>query len=381
VSPRAISLRFTTTPGLEDIVARELGERLSGGETVFGSAASAGIGAETGTEQTRQNTPDFEIETKPLDLDGHAMLHTDAGTEELRSVVFALRSCFHVIRHVAFLPMQESEPLEALTEDLGRIEIPEMRSAGRFRVTSQRTGDHAFGSMDVQRVAGAALVERYETAVDLENFDTEVRVDAVGDTWLVGVQWTRDSLDKRYRWVYRPRVTLRTNIAYAMLRLAELPAREVTLLDPFCGSGTIPIEAAATLPQVRCLAADRDPEAVSGTRANAEAAGVAASVEVRGADARDLRETYQSASVDAVVTNPPYGIRLGRKTNYADLYRKFLTGAAYVVKPGGRVVVLVGKRRAAFNRVLREIDELRILSVRVIETGGVYPGVFVLERV
>jgi putative N6-adenine-specific DNA methylase/tRNA (guanine6-N2)-methyltransferase len=363
---------------MEDIVERELREKLT----------DAGIHR------------GYDIELRPLDLDGHVTLHADSDEEELRPVATRLHSCFHVIRHVAFLPVSETEPLEALESDLVELPIPEMESAARFRVTSQRSGVHDFGSMDVQRVAGAALVEHYGTTVDLEHFDTEVRVDAVAETWLIGVQWTRDSLDRRYTWVYRPRVTLRTTIAYGMLRLAELPPprpaagspgaehdmatpedRPVTILDPFCGSGTILIEAAAIRPDLQCLAADRDPDAVAGTRENARAAGLAGRIDVREADARDLAETYSDGSVDALVTNPPYGIRLGRRTNYADLYRKFLQGAVAVVKPGGRIVVLVGKRRAAFNRAIREIEQVRIVTVRVIEIGGVYPAVFVLKRV
>lgn len=380
MSPRAVTLRFTTTPGLEDIVERELREKL----------AAAGI--ESG----------YEIEPRPLDLDGHVMLAADWSEAALRPVALALHSVFHVIRHVAFLPVAEDEPLDALRTDLAELPLAEMETATRFRVTSQRSGEHEFGSMDAQRVAGAALVERYGTAVDLENFDTEIRVDAVEATWLVGVQWTRDSLDKRYRWVYRPRVTLRTTVAYGLLRLAELPPprpaaaaagtpapptaagtpadRPVTILDPFCGSGTIVIEAATVRADLRCLAGDRDPEAVSGAQANAEAADVAEQIELCEGDARDLAERYAPQSVDAVITNPPYGIRLGRRTNYTDLYRKFLEGAVTVVRPGGRIVVLVGKRRAAFNRVIREIEEIRIVTVRVIEIGGVYPAVFVLKR-
>jgi putative N6-adenine-specific DNA methylase/tRNA (guanine6-N2)-methyltransferase len=196
--------------------------------------------------------------------------------------------------------------------------------------------------------------------------------------------------------VYRPRVTLRTNIAYGLLRLADLPEgtggtgpgtaaadgepRGPTVLDPFCGSGTILIEAASLRSDIRCLGADRDPEAVAGTRDNAAATGLGHRIEVREADARDLAETYPPASVDAVISNPPYGIRLGRRTNYTDLYRKFLQGCLTVLKPGGRLVILVGKRRAAFNRVIRELDDIRIVTVRVIEIGGVYPAIFVLRR-
>ncbi len=308
------------------------------------------------------------------------MLHTGRTQAQLRPTVFNMRSCFHIIRHITSLQMRETDPLGALEEELKSLDVAEMRSASAFRVTTNRSGSHSFKSMDVQRVAGAALVERYGTAVDLEGFDTEVRVDAVGATWLIGVQWTRDSLDKRYPWVYRPRVTLRTTIAYAMLRLADLPAEAPTILDPFCGSATILIEAASVRADVRCLAADRDTEAVIGAHANADAVGLSDRIDIREADARDLAETYPPASVDAVVTNPPYGIRLGKHANYTELYRKFLSGAAAVLKPGGRLVVLVGKRRAIFNRVLREQPEFRIVNVRVIEIGGVYPAVFVLQR-
>jgi putative N6-adenine-specific DNA methylase/tRNA (guanine6-N2)-methyltransferase len=371
VSPRTVSIRFTTTPGLEEVAASELAER-------FDAVRDGGAGS---ASPSPQSAGPARVETQPLGLDGNLLLHHAADEAVLRETALTVRSCFHVIRHVAFCALDYEAPLDSIREELSKLDIPEMREARRFRVTCNRSGDHEFRSMDVERIAGAALVEAYGTAVDLEEFDTEIRVDVADRTCLVGVQWTRASLDKRYRWVYRPRVTLRTTIAYAMLRFAQLPEAAPTVLDPFCGSGTILIEAAAIRPDARCLGADREPEAVEGTRANAEAAGLASRIDVREADARDLAETYPEASVDALVTNPPYGIRLGKRTNYADLYRKFLSGAGTVVKPGGRLVVLVGKRRAAFNRVLREVDELRILHVRVIEIGGVYPAVFVLKRV
>lgn len=373
MSPHTVTLRFTTTPGLEDIVELDLRERLAAAPTAGRSTADHAFD---------------EIELRPQGLDGHVLLHSTRPFEELRRVAFGLRSCFHVIRHVAFLPIAKVDPLETLTEDLAELAIDEMEKAKRFRVTSQRTGEHEFGSMDAQRVAGAALVERYGTAVDLEHFDTEVRVDAMGDTWLIGVQLTRDSLDKRYPWVYRPRVTLRTTVAYGMLRLAGIapapddaaPNSGPTVLDPFCGSGTILIEAADIHPGIRCFGVDREPEAVEGAIANARAAGVDARIEVREGDARDIAAAYPVGSVDALVTNPPFGVRLGRRVNFTDLYRKLLAGAAQVVRPEGRIVVLVGKRRHAFNRAVRETGAVRIVTVRVIEIGGVYPAVFVLER-
>ena len=52
---------------------------------------------------------------------------------------------------------------------------PEYERGGSFRVTTRRHGEHPFSSMDVQRRADAALVERYGAPVDLTGFDLEVR--------------------------------------------------------------------------------------------------------------------------------------------------------------------------------------------------------------
>lgn len=146
---------------------------------------------------------------------------------------------------------------------------------------------------------------------------------------------------------------LRETIAAALLAAAGWRG-DAPLLDPFCGSGTIPIEAAlqarrippgianpelaprayafekwpghdaaawarcvtdaraAVLPQatVGIVAADRHGGAITAARANAERAGVAADIEFR-------RQAVDAAAVPAgagwLVTNPPYGVRVGER--------------------------------------------------------------------
>ena len=85
-------------------------------------------------------------------------------------------------------------------------------------------------------------------------------------------------------------------------------------------------------------------------------------------------------SLDYIVTNPPFGIRMARETNFLPLYQRFIGQAVAALRPGGMLTVLVGKRRAAFNKVLQETSELTLRQVRVINLGGVYPGIFVLQR-
>jgi putative N6-adenine-specific DNA methylase/tRNA (guanine6-N2)-methyltransferase len=261
-----------------------------------------------------------------------------------------------------------------------------MRGAPGFRVTCHRSGEHPFGSMDVQRVAGAVLQARYGTPVDLESYRIDVRIDLLGPSCQVCLQLTREGLDRRFRRVYQPRITLKTPVAYAMLRLARIGGEAAPagaagrLLDPFCGSGTILIEAARLFPGLDIVGVDRNPAAVEGARRNVEAAGLSGRIEVRLMDARDISSFYPAGHFRAIVTDPPYGVRLGRAIDYSALYRRLLGEAGRVLAPAGRLVLLVGKRRRPFTRAVFEHGGLSIRHARNVETSGVYPMLFVLEK-
>jgi putative N6-adenine-specific DNA methylase len=147
---------------------------------------------------------------------------------------------------------------------------------------------------------------------------------------------------------------LRETLAAAMLLAADWRG-EIALADPMCGSGTIPIEAAmiarrmapgrsrsfsfqrwptarsamwsklssaaraAELPRspVPIVGADRDAGAIDAARANAERAGVSADVVFVQQPISALR---LEASKSAVITNPPYGVRVGETPALKNLY-------------------------------------------------------------
>mgnify|MGYP006276203857 CR=1 FL=1 len=418
-------LRWTTPPGLEEVSVAEARALLA-----TSSATAHG---------------EHRFEEKPLGLAGHCALATTAPAEAAEEVCRGMRSAYHLIRHRGHFtlgkPHEEVIATEIAAGTRG-VSLPELEGGEHtFRVSCTRTGTHSFKSPDIEREVGSIVVERWNPPVDLEHYDVNLRIDIVEAVVLIGVQLTGEGMDKRYPWVYRPRVTLRTTIAYGMIALgrralgeppdtaaltappprgdrgdggtgtdadadapggrgteaapaagagqtaaatagdAEAPGSTLrTLLDPFCGSGTIPIEAANLLPGARVLAADRDEEAVAGTRSNADATGVAVRIDLKTIDARDLDEHYETESVDAIVTNPPFGIRLHREADFYRLYRRFLTTAGLILRPRGVIVILVGKKRGLFNRVLREVGLYDLVEVRIIEIGGVYPGLFVLRK-
>jgi tRNA (guanine6-N2)-methyltransferase len=351
-------LRLTTNPGLEDVVENEL----------------RGLLRDAGLEL-------LASERKPFGLAGNVLTEMPQGVDQVLPVVRAMRSVGHVIEHRAWFTLPEQSPLEALADRLRGVDIPELEGARTFRVTTVRVGEQEFSSVDVQRAAGAALLERYRVPVDLRDFDVNVRVDVVESLCLVGIQLTDERMDKRYDKIYQPRVTLRPTVAFAMLTLCGLHGRRGRVLDPFCGSGNILLEAGHVLPGFEIHGSDYNPQAVAGATENLRAAGLEGRATVRCLDARDLADVYAPGWFDAVVTDPPYGIRMGRNLNFHGLYIRFLEAAWKVLVSEGRMVILVGKQRAAFNRVVRQFGGFRILHARVVETSGVYPTLFVLGRV
>lgn len=366
-------LHFTTNPGLEDIVVTEWQERLR-----------------------RQALAPASIELTPHGLDGTVQIEHPAPLSTLWPLAQGMRSIHHVLRPVAYFPLPATDALAHIHQRLVECHIPEMTTAESFRVTSKRSGQHDFTSIDVQKAAGAALVQRYDRAVDLTEYDANVRVDVLGKHCYVAVQRTHRPLDLRFDYAYRPRVALKTNVCFALLCLAHLHpdgipaphaasatpaatgAETLRILDPFCGSGTVVLESAATLPDARLFASDAFESPVEWTRDNVAANGFGHRVSVQQLDARAIHQEFARESLHAIITNPPFGSFLGANTNFHSLYQDFLGAAWQVLAPGGYLALLVWKR-PVFNRVVSAFD-FEIRHVRIVDVGGIFPGVFVLQK-
>jgi tRNA (guanine10-N2)-dimethyltransferase len=107
------------------------------------------------------------------------------------------------------------------------------------------------------------------------------------------------------------------------------------LLDPFCGTGAIPIEAA--LLGVHAHAGDLDPRVAAGAARNAAHVGVDVTLRCRDARAWGAGGRH----FDAVVADLPHGRAaslLGAERG--ELYRMFLGATARVLTPGGLAVLM-----------------------------------------
>ncbi len=338
---------LTTNPGIEDIVKREVLENM-----------------------------DAKVIYPFMNLQGRVLVETE---EKNKSLLLKLRSIYHAIRYIgSFEISPEEEGLETIYKKVYETEIPEIEDVESFRVTSKRIGIHSFKSVDIQKIAGKAVLDRYKKKVDLKNYDVEIIVDVIGKRCWIGVNLTKESLYRRFERPFNHFAAIKPPLAYAMLRLADIQTGNL-LLDPMCGGGTIPIEAAQVYgSKIRIFGSDSSKTSIEGAKKNAEAAGIKDLVQFCILDVREIDRVFKK--VDRIVTNPPYGVRMGEWKKLKSFYAEFLE-VFYKVLPEDGILVLITLRATSFRSLVFRSRHFTISHERVVEAGGLYPHIFVLRKI
>ena len=286
--------------------------------------------------------------------------------------IFSLRSIHHVIK---LLSIFKFDGLEDISRKISSLDFSnEIKDCEAFRITCERAGVHNFTSLDLQRIAGEIIVKKYRKKVDLKNFDTEIRVDVIDDVCYVGIQLTRESLHKRGYRIFEHPAALKPTLAYGMLRISDLRKRD-SLLDPMCGGATIPIEAALSIKPRKIFASDRNQRYIEGAKLNAEKAGVADTIIFNVKDCKDMSWV---GTVDKIVTNPPFGVRIGRGRKFLRrLYFNFLDACKEVVEDK---ICLLSLKSSLFKYILKKHGGFKIVHERIVSHGNIHPKLFVLEK-
>ncbi|MEM7245738.1 MAG: THUMP domain-containing class I SAM-dependent methyltransferase [Acidobacteriota bacterium] len=332
------------------------------------------------------------------------LLTTDLGLESL--LAEEVRELLDPEARFELLPgrvvTDEGQPVGAhwrdlrLTHELGRVigdvevgslddlravarglDLDWLRQSSSFRVTASGETSAGFSRREAAGAVGAVLQEGHGTAVDLTNPEATVRLDLIADRALL---WSpfRGMLSDRIRRGRNLRSALRPTVAAAMVRMLGLVGRRepALFLDPTCGSGTIVVEAGEVAPGLELHASDWDAATVDVARATFAAHELEVSCATR--DARHLPDEW-NGRVDFVVTNPPFGIRLARRTlSLRRLYAELLESVARVLKPGGRVALL-SPRRKAVAEAASELP-LELVAEREVTLGQLRPVIHVFRR-
>lgn len=247
-----------------------------------------------------------------------------------------------------------------------------------LRVTSHKSRLYHTGAI-AERIAGA-IADRVGSPPRIEKVDQEevdppqplIIVRAVRDLFTLSLDSSGDLLHRRGYRKETAKAPLRETLAAGLLMAAGWdPAQP--LIDPFCGSGTIPIEAALmsaglapgrsrkfafmdwpdfhadtwesvkqaanptparALPAI--LGSDRDAGAIEISHANAARAGVSEWIQF---SQRTISAIEPMPGPGWLITNPPYGLRVSANKDLRDLYAQF----GNVVRqklPGWKVAML-----------------------------------------
>ena len=218
-----------------------------------------------------------------------------------------------------------------------------------------------FSPSDIQSIAKKAMVERLKNVYRLNWFPEDgapypVRIFLLKDEVMVTLDTSGDSLHKRGYRLMTSKAPLTETLAAALIMLTPWKKDRI-LVDPFCGSGTFPIEAAMIAAniapgmnreftaeewtniidkkdwyqaineandlidddiQVDIQGYDIDKEMVEYSRKNAENAGVDHLIHFQ---TRPVEKLSHSKKYGFIITNPPYGERLEEKSALKPLYR------------------------------------------------------------
>jgi len=247
---------------------------------------------------------------------------------------------------------------------------------GEFPVKGHSLGSKLHSVPDCQRIVKKAVVERLKSKYKVEwlketDAKHQIQFAIMNDVAALYIDTSGAGLHKRG---YRPAgnaAPLRETLAAAIVKLSRYRGREA-VCDPFCGSGTIPIEAAlAALNRAPGLnrdfqaqkwawpgkktwddaaveakgrefsgaydiwGGDIDPDTIEAAKANARRAGVSAHIRFEAADASEFRRGDPGG---IIMTNPPYGERVMLHSEAEGIYRRF--GAAAKVLDGWKMYIL-----------------------------------------
>ena len=212
---------------------------------------------------------------------------------------------------------------------------------------------------DLERQVGAVMAGR----VDLDDPDREFRLLRHGGEFLLGEvlhEVERSAFEARKvarRPFVRP-ISLHPKYARALVNLSRCPT-DGTLLDPFCGTGGIAIEAARL--GMRAIASDLDGKMAKGTTATLAHYGLEGTTFA--ADIGDVPRRVKA--VDAIATDPPYGrSTTTRGESLGGLYRRSFAVFQKLLPPGGfAAVVLPSEDAIRIGEEFLRLEEAHPLRV------------------
>ncbi len=226
----------------------------------------------------------------------------------------------------------------------------------------------------------SGFIEKLKTQLPGNNnpsaYDCELRIDSRNDR--CDLYWKIWNVkDRRYPWRKEALpASMQPALAYAFARyaLSFVKTPRPYVLDPFCGSGSLLFAAESQRDCRMLLGVDKSGTAISAARENAKAGASRARFVCR-----DILRFEAREGADLVLSNMPFGNRVGSHRENETLYARFLKHLKFLLNDGG-VAALYTADAKLLERLLRDCPFLSLREKRRTAAGGLSPWVFVIDK-
>jgi tRNA (guanine6-N2)-methyltransferase len=346
-----------TQPGLEGVAWSEIASHYSKGETIAADGSNFPTPGVRPRPRAKTGVIARPLRTREIDrrlvADRAAMTIFTAPRPDPLNRLRTAEDVFAIVGYRDGLAERADalDRIRAASRDARWLEdalatharfVPGSRAGRRlrFRVVARMIGEHPFRRIDMGREVAQGISEREDHNWRLveEEADVEFWATMFEGDFILALRLSGNAMRQREYKVAHLAGSLRPSVAASLAWLTE-PTAEDTVLDPFCGTGTVLIERAHLGRYRMLLGSDNDPVAL---RAAGENIGPRYKpLELHPWDATAI--PLAAASVDKVVTNLPWGMRHGSHTENRRLYPQVIKEFRRLVRPGGLIVMLTAE--------------------------------------
>jgi 23S rRNA G2445 N2-methylase RlmL len=329
--------------------------------TTYYSTFSSGL-SEVVRPALAQQIKDVKID---LTLDGLIVYESDRPLEQIKRIRF-FNNTFLLLQQ--FNGMRgESIPymMASILKKPGMIHFPRwaIKGSSFFRIMASKENQ----TVPIQRETLTRLESFFSHRLGLRVHRSKPDV----EVWFlerseghgfVGIRLTHATAAEKNL----QRGELRSELTHILCLISE-PKKEDVFLDPFAGSGAIPIERARSFPYRQIIASDNDRETMRKLRNRLGELGLKVTLgEWNANNLKSISDHY----VDKIVTDPPWGLFTSQDSiRLEKLYTDMLDEFSRVLKPGGIVVILMGQKEV-FENSLKDKPDFRITDQYNILVSG-----------
>lgn len=334
----------------------------------------------TGFSELVRKTLETKIPDLKIDLieDGVVVYQTSKGIDFIREIHF-LNNTFlmlQIFKHLGSNPTDEMMNRALKIKDLF-VGLEDLVSKNKNNFRIMATIDNRFVKMDNsvrEKLENNILKINSRLKLDRTNPDVEfIFINRREGYGFLGFRLTRHtSYEKTLE-----KGELYPELAYILCLLSE-PSRNDVFLDPFCGFGSIPIARVREFGYKEIIASDLEKFYVTRVRTKVNKI-KHMDVVVKKWNALNLSELKEN-SIDKIVTDPPWGINVGKELDLKKFYYEMSLEFNRILKPNGVIVILIADKEL-FENILNKFENFKLISKYETLVSGQKAGVYKIKKI